>query len=144
MSTKDVTSDSKSVSKNDKNTTKNRNLEKGRKRACATLSFGVNFDLFLDRNASKNICEKLCRKKLQKTRKLNQKQGTIPSPEMNFLTFLRPKRFLQNSVFTREKQCFLKIQRFEFAHKFEKHPKKKSAKTQLEDVCEKYVKMTPK
>ena len=43
-----------------KNTTKNRNLEKGRKRGGAPLSFGVDVDIFLVKNASKNRCEKLC------------------------------------------------------------------------------------
>ena len=48
-----------------KNTTKNRNLEKGRKRGA--LSFRVNFDLFLVKKTSKNLCEKICRKTCQKT-----------------------------------------------------------------------------
>ena len=108
-----------------KNTTKKRNLEKGRKRGCAPLSFGVNLDLFLVKNASKNRCEKICRKTRQKTWKLNKKQGTIPPPKIKILKFLLQRRILQNSVFTREKQCFLKIPCFESVHTFEKRPRKK-------------------
>ncbi len=108
-----------------KNTTKKRNLEKGRKRGGAGLSFGVNLDLFLLKNASKNRCEKLCRKIRQKTLKLKQKQGTIPPPKIKILKFLLQRRILQNSVFTREKQCLLKIPCFESVHTFEKHPRKK-------------------
>ena len=108
-----------------KNTTKNRNLEKGRKRGGAGLSFGVKFDLFLVKNASKNRCEKLCRKTRQKTWKLTKKQGTIPPPKIKILKFLLQRRILQNSVFTTEKQCLLKIPCFESVHKVEKHPRKK-------------------
>ena len=49
-----------------KNTTKNHNLEKGRKRGGALLSFGDIFDVFLNKNVSKNRSEKLCRKTRQK------------------------------------------------------------------------------
>ena len=95
-------------------------VEKG-----GALSFGVNFDLFLVKNASKNRCEKICRKTRQKTLKLKQKQGTIPPPKIKILKFLLQRRILQNTVFTREKQCFLKIPCFESVHTFEKHPRKK-------------------
>ena len=108
-----------------KNTTKNHNLEKGRKRGGAGLSFGVNLDLFLLRNASKNRCEKICRKTCQKTWKLSKKQGTTLPQKIKILKFLLQRRFLQNNVFTREKQCVLKIPCFESVHTFEKHPRKK-------------------
>ena len=50
-----------------KNTTKNRNFEKGRKRGGAPTSFGLIFNVFLVKNASKTQCEKKCRKTRQKT-----------------------------------------------------------------------------
>ena len=94
-------------------------------RGVQVLSFGDIFDLFLVKNASKNRCEKRCHKKLQKSRKLSKKQGTIPSQEMHFLIGCLQRRFLQDSVFTREKQGFLKIACFESVHTFEKRPRKK-------------------
>ena len=108
-------------------------VEKGRSSA---LSFGVNFDIFLVKNALKNRCEKLCRKIRQKTLKLKQKQGTIPPPKIKILKFLLQRRILQNSVFTREKQCLLKIPCFESVHTVEnirgkskqKHCSNKNAK----------------
>ena len=115
----------KSEPESNKNTTKNYDLENGRKRGCAPTSFWLIFDLILIKNASKNRCEQLCRKTRQKLLKLNQKQGTIPPPKMKILKFLLQRRILQNSVFTREKQCLLKIPCFESAHKVEKHPRKK-------------------
>ena len=108
-----------------KNTTKKHNLEKDRKRGAPVTSFGVIFVLFLVKNASKNRCEKICRKIRQKTLKLKQKQGTIPPPKIKILKFLLQRRILQNSVFTQEKQCLLKIPCFESVHTFEKHPRKK-------------------
>ena len=108
-----------------KNTTKNRNLEKGRKRGGALLSFGNIFDVFLNKNVSKNRSEKLCRKTRQKNVKLSKKQGTIPPRKIKSLKFLLQVRFLQNNVFTREKQCVLKIPCLESVHAFEKRPKKK-------------------
>ena len=104
---------------------KNATSKKVEKGGGAGLSFGVNLDLFLLKNASKNRCEKLCRKTRQKTLKLKQKQGTIPPPKIKILKFLLQRRILQNSVFTREKQCLLKIPCFESVHTFEKHPRKK-------------------
>ena len=115
----------KSIPKIDKNNTKNHNLEKGRKRGGALLSFGDIFDVFLNKNVSKNRSEKLCRKTRQKNVKLSKKQGTIQPQKIDILKFLMQRRFLQNSVFTREKQCVLKIPCFESVHKFEKHPRKK-------------------
>ena len=97
-------------------------VEKGRSSA---LSFGVNFDIFLVKNALKNRCEKQRRKTCQKTLKLSKKTGTILSPKKKILKFLLQRRFLQNSVFTREKQCVLKITCFESVHTFEKRPRKK-------------------
>ena len=88
-----------------KNTTKNRNLEKGRKRGCAPLSFRLKFNLFLIKKCVKKSMWKTMPKKLQKSWKLNKKQGTIPSPETHFPTGCLQRRFLQNTVFTREKQC---------------------------------------
>ena len=117
--------DAKSEPEINKNTTKNRNLEKGRKRGGAPTSFWLIFDLCLVKNASKNRCEKICRKTRQKTLKLKQKQGTIPPPKIKILNFFLQRRILQNSVFTREKQCFLKIQSFECAHSFGINPSKK-------------------
>ena len=81
--------------------------KKVEKRMSNALSFGVILDLFSIKNASKNRSEKLWRKTRQKTLKLKQKQGTIPPPKIKILTFLLQRRFLQNSVFTREKTvCF--------------------------------------
>ena len=125
MTPKGAKGAAKSDPKINKNTSKNPDLEKGRKRGCATLSFEVIFDLFLVKNASKNRCEKRCQKRLQKSRKLSKKQGTIPSQEMHFLIGCLQRRFLRNSVFTREKQGFLKIACFESVHTFEKRPRKK-------------------
>ena len=115
----------KSDPKSDQNTTKNRNLEKGRKRGGALLSFGDIFDVFLNKNVSKNRSEKLCRKTRQKNVKLSKKQGTIQPQTIEILKFLMQRRFLQNNVFTREKQCVLKIPCFESVHTFEKRPRKK-------------------
>ena len=89
------------------------------------LSFGLIFYLFLIKNASKNRCEKRCQKKLHKTLKWSKKQGTIPPRKIKILTFLLQMRFLQNNVFTLEKQRFLKIPCLECVHAFEKRPKKK-------------------
>ena len=108
-----------------KNTTKNRNLEKGRKREGAPLSFGINVDIFLVKNAPKNRSEKLCRKTRQKTLKLSKIQGTIQPQKIEILKFLMQRRILPNSVFTKEKLCFLKIPCLESVHTFEKHPRKK-------------------
>ena len=88
-------------------------------------SFGVNFDICLVKHALKNRCEKLRRKTCQKTWKLSKKTGTILSPKKKILKFLLQRRILENSVFTREKQCFLKIPCFESVHTFEKRPRKK-------------------
>ena len=115
----------KSDPKSNKNTTKNHNLEKGRKRGGALLSFGDIFDVFLNKNVSKNRSEKLCRKTRQKNVKLSKKQGTIQPQKIEILKFLMQRRFLQNNVFTREKQCVLKIPCFESVHTFEKRPRKK-------------------
>jgi len=97
-------------------------VEKGGVRA---LSFDPFLTHFWSKNTSKNQCEKRCQKKLKKTLKVCKKQGATPSPEMYFLTGFLQRRFLQNSVFTREKQCFLKIQSFECAHSFGIYPSKK-------------------
>ena len=97
-------------------------VEKGRSNA---LSFGINFDIFLLKNALKNRCEKLRRKTCQKTWKLSKKTGTILSPKKKILKFLLQRRILENSVFTKEKQCFLKIPCFESVHTFEKRTRKK-------------------
>ena len=97
-------------------------VEKGGSNA---TSFGVIFGLFLVKNASKNQCEKLCRKTCQKTWKLSKKQGTISPQKIEILKFLLQRRILQNIVFTREKQCLLKISCFESVHTFEKRPRKK-------------------
>ena len=117
--------DAKSEPEMNKNTTKKHNLEKGRKRGCAPLSFGDIFDVFLNKNVSKNRSEKLCRKTRQKNVKLSKKQGTIQPQKIEILKFLMQRRFLQNNVFTREKQGFLKIACFESEHTFEKRPRKK-------------------
>ena len=97
-------------------------VEKGGARA---TSFGLIFDLFLVKNAPKNRSEKLCRKTLQKTLKLSKKQSTIQPQKIEILKFLLQMMFLQNSVFTWEKQCLLKIPCLESVHTFEKHPRKK-------------------
>ena len=68
---------------------------------------------------------KICRKTRQKNVKLNKKQGTIQPQKIEILKFLMQRRFLQNNVFTREKQCVLKIPCFESVHTFEKRPRKK-------------------
>ena len=64
-----------------KNTTKKRNLEKGRKRGGALLSFGDIFDVFSNKNVSKNRSEKLCRTTRQKKRKIKQKTRHDPTPK---------------------------------------------------------------
>ena len=117
--------DAKSEPEINKNTTKNHNLEKGRKRGGATTSFGLFFDLFFVKNASKNRCEKICLKTWRKILKISKKQGTIQPQTIEILKFLMQRRFLQNNVFTREKQCVLKIPCFESVHTFEKRPRKK-------------------
>ena len=70
---------------------------------------------------AKNYAEKHVKKNV----KLSQKQGTIKPPKIEILKFLMQRRILQNSVFTREKQCVLKIPCFESVHTFEKRPRKK-------------------
>ena len=102
--------------------TTSKKIEKGGAREHLLGSF---LTYFCSKNASKNLCEKRCEKRLQKSRNLSKKQGTIPSQEMHFLIGCLQRRFLQNSVFTREKQCVLKIPCFESVHTFEKHPRKK-------------------
>ena len=94
-------------------------------RGAPVLSFDSFLTYFWSKYTSKNRCEKLCRKTCQKTLKLSQKQGTIPPPKIKILKFLLQRRILQNNVFTRGKQCFLKIACFESVHKVEKHPRKK-------------------
>ena len=56
-----------------KNTTKNRNLEKGRKRGGATTSFGVIFDLFLLQKCVQKSMRKTMLKKASKITKFKQK-----------------------------------------------------------------------
>ena len=71
---------------------------------------------------AKNDTEK---KKRQTNVKINKKQGTIPPQKIEILKFLLQRRILQNSVFTWEKQCFLKIPCLESVPKVEKRPKEK-------------------
>ena len=97
-------------------------VEKGRSNA---TSFGVIFDLFLLKKCIKKSMRKTTQKNMSKNLKIKQKTGTILSPKKKILKFLLQRRILQNSVFTREKQCFLKIPCFESVHTFEKRPRKK-------------------
>ena len=94
-------------------------------RGAPVLSFDSFLTYLSSKNTSKNRSEQLCRKTLQKTLKISKKQSTIPPPKIKILKFLLQRRILQNSVFTREKQCLLKIPCFESVHTFEKHPREK-------------------
>ena len=94
-------------------------------RGAPVLSFDSFLTYLSSKNTSKNRSEQLCRKTLQKTLKISKKQSTIPPPKIKILKFLLQRRILQNSVFTREKQCVLKIQCLESVHTLEKHPRKK-------------------
>ena len=131
--------DAKSEPEINKNTTKKHNLERSRKRGGAGTSFGVIFDLFLLKKCVQKSKRKTMEKNTSKNLTFKQKTRHDPTPKNRDSQFFLQSRFLQNNVFTWEKQCFLKIPCFENVHTFEEHHEEKvsknTARTRIRKTC---------
>ena len=73
----------KGLPESDQNTTKNRNLEKGRKKGCAGLSFRLSFDILLVKKCVQKSMRKTMAKKT-KSMKIKQKTGYDSIPRNAF------------------------------------------------------------
>ena len=83
--------DAKSEPEINKNTTKNRNLEKGRKRGGAGTSFGAIFELFLLKKCVQKSKRKTMEKNTSKNLTIKQKTRHDPTPKNRDSQFFSAK-----------------------------------------------------